>query len=347
MVRTCKEDGDWESDKEVDGGVYIPSNAWLLDKTLGVTSRMHRDKPRQLTSYGMKIQPTSAESYASFTKCGKLWPQLLKLYNPKQVYNWLAEFQLRVNKGALVRQYVASMSSKMYHLEEIQDSSLAEMEAMMNDHERSYHFIMDELINKGNPLRNSDLTEVYYAEKLVCCLKKQQLKKFWNNFKQVPPEEQLLEKGAVFVAKWIQSSMAVSPVLVSRQLDLLAEAVREVLRSRHPFHSIFSTPLDLVEQWKQKALTDNQFGPSECQQVLVALGEVIFNHSGFYTDNNMHYNVDNACINMVLDRCQGSPIIICIIYESVARRLGVKCDTLSLPEHFLLRWKESYMYVNG
>nr|CAD7406185.1 unnamed protein product [Timema poppensis] len=44
----------------------------------------------------------------------------------------------------------------------------------------------------------------------------------------------------------------------------------------------------------------------------------------------------------VLDRCQGSPIIICIIYESVARRLGVKCDTLSLPEHFLLRWKESY-----
>ncbi|CAG2064593.1 unnamed protein product [Timema podura] len=229
----------------------------------------------------------------------KRWPQLLKLYNPKQVYNWLAEFQLRVNKGALVRQYVASMSSKMYHLEEIQDSSLAEMEAMINDHERSYHFIMDELINKGNPLRNSDLTEVYYAEKLVCCLKKQQLKKFWNNFKQVPPEEQLLEKGAVFVAKWIQSSMAVSPVLVSRQLDLLAEAVREVLRSRHPFHSIFSTPLDLVEQWKQKALTDNQFGPSECQQVLVALGEVIFNHSGFYTDNNMHYNVDNACINMV------------------------------------------------
>nr|CAD7418895.1 unnamed protein product [Timema cristinae] len=191
------------------------------------------------------------------------------------------------------------MSSKMYHLEEIQDSSLADMEAMMNDHERSYHFIMDELINKGNPLRNSDLTEVYYAEKLVCCLKKQQLKKFWNNFKQIPPEEQLLEKGAIFVAKWIQSSMAVSPVLVSRQLDLLAGAVREVLRSRHPFHSIFSTSLDLVEQWKQKALTDNQFGPTECQQVLVALGEVIFNHNGFYTDNNMHYNVDNACINMV------------------------------------------------
>lgn len=42
----------------------------------------------------------------------------------------------------------------------------------------------------------------------------------------------------------------------------------------------------------------------------------------------------------VLDKKRGLPITLAVLYESIARRLGLKCEPISFPAHFLLRFTE-------
>ena len=54
----------------------------------------------------------------------------------------------------------------------------------------------------------------------------------------------------------------------------------------------------------------------------------------------------NLCCNFVIEIVQvletkkGIPITLCIIYHEVAKRLGIVCEPVSFPQHFLLKWKE-------
>lgn len=47
----------------------------------------------------------------------------------------------------------------------------------------------------------------------------------------------------------------------------------------------------------------------------------------------------------VLDKKKGIPITLAVVYISVARRLGVMCEPVSFPIHFLIRWQEYPQYV--
>ena len=42
----------------------------------------------------------------------------------------------------------------------------------------------------------------------------------------------------------------------------------------------------------------------------------------------------------VLKNKTGIPITLCIVYLAVARRLGVLCEPVNFPTHFLIKWKE-------
>lgn len=42
----------------------------------------------------------------------------------------------------------------------------------------------------------------------------------------------------------------------------------------------------------------------------------------------------------MLENRRGIPITLAIIFESVARRLGVRCEAVSFPAHFLLRFSD-------
>lgn len=43
----------------------------------------------------------------------------------------------------------------------------------------------------------------------------------------------------------------------------------------------------------------------------------------------------------VLITKQGAAISLAIIFESVARRLGVHCEIITFPSHLFLSWRES------
>lgn len=42
----------------------------------------------------------------------------------------------------------------------------------------------------------------------------------------------------------------------------------------------------------------------------------------------------------MLEKKSGIPLTLCVVYEAVARRVGVHCLPVNFPTHFLLKWLE-------
>merc|ERR1711915_924530 len=60
----------------------------------------------------------------------------------------------------------------------------------------------------------------------------------------------------------------------------------------------------------------------------------------FVGNSENYYLPDNSFINKVLDSKKGIPISLSLMYLCILSRLGVHCEPINFPRHFLLRWLE-------
>lgn len=58
---------------------------------------------------------------------------------------------------------------------------------------------------------------------------------------------------------------------------------------------------------------------------------------GFGGDAQRYYEADNSLIDRVLATKRGIPITLAIVYLEVAERVGLRCEGVNFPGHFLLR----------
>jgi regulator of sirC expression with transglutaminase-like and TPR domain len=63
----------------------------------------------------------------------------------------------------------------------------------------------------------------------------------------------------------------------------------------------------------------------------------LFVEEGFSGDRDDYYEARNSFLNRVIDLKKGIPISLCILYSSIAERLGLHLDGLNLPAHFMLK----------
>ncbi|XP_001601019.1 F-box only protein 21 [Nasonia vitripennis] len=279
------------------------------------------------------------------------WPSLKEIYLEQQrlhqVQNWVQEAQANIGSRRAVMNQLGLMSAKYYKKQELSPSEFEDFDPIFRPergaHLLAYHFIVDELIKLiERPVTQSNLTNKYYAYKVIRYMKQSYLTDEWNRFIELPVEKQLLEKGAVLVAQWSQPERHVTYSYVCDMLDKIVEQAKEVLKERYPSHSIFTTPAKQFAHWKNNNIDDNQWSTEETKQVMSALCEVMFNRLGFHGNSEMYYSSENSFIDKVLELKHGIPITLAIVFESICRRVGVKCEPMSFPSHFLLRWKEKY-----
>jgi len=147
--------------------------------------------------------------------------------------------------------------------------------------------------------RCSNLTQKYYAEKVMRFVQQQQLKKEWQDFLALDPEDQLLERGAVLVAQWCQPMVKVTYSDVAAQLDDIAVEVKRKLRMDHENHLIFSAAPEKLKSWRNRNISGNQWKPFESQQIISAMCSVLFQDMGFHGNNEMYYSAVNCYINKV------------------------------------------------
>jgi regulator of sirC expression with transglutaminase-like and TPR domain len=76
------------------------------------------------------------------------------------------------------------------------------------------------------------------------------------------------------------------------------------------------------------------------EHLAAAIDYQLFSVLGF-TGNEADYgNPENSYLDVVIDRRTGIPITLALVYMEVAQRIGLRCDGIGYPGHFLVRCGE-------
>ncbi len=73
--------------------------------------------------------------------------------------------------------------------------------------------------------------------------------------------------------------------------------------------------------------------------LISALNRFLFEEQGFGPNVDDYYDPRNSYLNEVLDRREGIPISLSILYMEVGRRVGLPLQGVSFPGHFLVKCK--------
>ncbi|HEU4596584.1 MAG TPA: tetratricopeptide repeat protein [Pyrinomonadaceae bacterium] len=68
-----------------------------------------------------------------------------------------------------------------------------------------------------------------------------------------------------------------------------------------------------------------------------ALNKYLFEELGFAGDQANYYAPRNSLLNYVLERRQGIPITLSVVYMEVGRRAGLEVEGIGMPGHFIVR----------
>jgi regulator of sirC expression with transglutaminase-like and TPR domain len=77
-----------------------------------------------------------------------------------------------------------------------------------------------------------------------------------------------------------------------------------------------------------------------CENVLDSLNQILFVEEGLRGNTDNYYDPRNSYINEVLDKKQGIPISLSVIYIEVARRLNFTIHGIGFPGHFIVKYLE-------
>jgi regulator of sirC expression with transglutaminase-like and TPR domain len=86
-------------------------------------------------------------------------------------------------------------------------------------------------------------------------------------------------------------------------------------------------------------------GSHNVENILGGINHYLFTHLGFSGNEDDYYDPDNNFLNRVIDRRQGNPMSLSIIYLLVAKRLKLPVVGIGMPSHFLCRFQTSIKEV--
>jgi regulator of sirC expression with transglutaminase-like and TPR domain len=115
----------------------------------------------------------------------------------------------------------------------------------------------------------------------------------------------------------------------------LAEAALWIAKTEYPELDIaaYMQHLDELAQrvWQQLA------SQARAPNIILTLNQVLFEQEGFAGNTRDYYDPRNSFLNDVLDRKEGIPLTLSIIYLEVGRRLGLPLEGVPFPGHFLVK----------
>ncbi|GAB4337688.1 MAG: SirB1 family protein [Dehalococcoidia bacterium] len=94
--------------------------------------------------------------------------------------------------------------------------------------------------------------------------------------------------------------------------------------------------LDLIAE----AVVDDVGGRGDTEALASAIDHELFTVRGFQGAREEMDDPRNSCIDQVLQRRRGLPILLSLVYMEVAQRVGLPCDGIGYPGHFIVRYGE-------
>jgi regulator of sirC expression with transglutaminase-like and TPR domain len=126
-------------------------------------------------------------------------------------------------------------------------------------------------------------------------------------------------------------------VLVSRSDDQinLFQAALLIAADEYPELNIeqYLTQMDTWADNIRHSLPENAHLEIRVQY----LNDYLFGNLGFSGNTDDYYDPRNSYLNEVIDRRQGIPITLSVLYLELGRRLGLNLSGVSFPGHFLVK----------
>ena len=99
--------------------------------------------------------------------------------------------------------------------------------------------------------------------------------------------------------------------------------------------------LDVVEHLQRldgfaEEILRRTTGETDPAEIARSVSRYLFDEQGFQGNAADYYNPDNSYFNRVLDTQIGIPITLSLLYLEVARRVGLRCNGVGMPGHFLV-----------
>lgn len=85
------------------------------------------------------------------------------------------------------------------------------------------------------------------------------------------------------------------------------------------------------------AVHDRSGGEAGSYRLIAALNYTLFSVEGFRGNEDDYYDPKNSFLNEVMERKQGIPITLSVLYMEVARRVGLELHGVGFPGHFLVK----------
>jgi len=136
------------------------------------------------------------------------------------------------------------------------------------------------------------------------------------------------------VAALAEFSALVSRTIEDERIDL-ARAALAIARTEYPQLKAdqYLGRLQALAQRVRTRLAPNPTPP----ETIAELNAVLFREERFRGNVEDYYDPRNSFLNEVLDRKVGIPITLALVYEEVARRIGLPLFGVGMPGHFLLK----------
>ncbi|XP_046445868.1 F-box only protein 21-like isoform X2 [Daphnia pulex] len=239
---------------------------------------------------------------------------------------WMKMVALRLNLAQEVKETVGMMSSVCYPLGE-----MALPMGPVNKWIISAHPIPNfveaelcQLLSKSE--MNDNLALNYYAKALSESFWMKKLDQQWKDYLSQPECQNSLLGGAVLFSQCIQGNY-----LCSRNVEPLMKITTERVKQ-------------LVAEMGNSAPALKTYPASymrNAKKILLTINKVMFEEMGFScSKENEDWFLINYQIEKVLENRTGSAILISIVYQEVARMMGLQCEPIDCGGQILLRFRE-------
>ncbi|XP_046458582.1 F-box only protein 21-like [Daphnia pulex] len=290
------------------------------------------------------------------------WPKICLREQKGRVVNWLDRMNLRLRIIRVVKEEVGSMSALCYpESTEIYTPENVVKTLTTGDYPYLV-FIDDELTRlKFNPPEElaDDLTFTYYARHLYTKVRMCLLEKKWLNFMRQPESKKSLLEGALLVSEWI--NMDFREIHSSSDSDLMIDWIVDrvkFLLGETRNYSFQGADVQPTEREILTTISRVLFHEEEMKMLLIYVDDEVNGRDhyvacGCFTPGT--YSVD---LVLVSDARIGHNNIFCVIYQEVAKRMGILCEPVfcykdhRFYKRVVLRWKEypeqaeGYTYID-
>ncbi|CAI6362763.1 unnamed protein product [Macrosiphum euphorbiae] len=163
-----------------------------------------------------------------------------------------------------------------------------------------------------------------------------------SHFLSLPPAEQIVERGFYLLGRWWCPTINIPYRDINKSLNNIAIDVCNRIRSTNPVHPLFEHEnclKQVVERGKLN-LDHDLFDETSTMFILDNIRQIIFSEDQLVCYCN--HDLNCFLLQQVIDRRKGSVFLLCVIFESVARRLGVKVRLTATSVHNFVSWSSSW-----